>query len=419
MMDTQIDEHEAAAKRAREQMVAELCEGGWISSDRVAAAFLAVPRHQFADGAPLEEVYGAESIVRVKFDVSGQCVSSLSAPRAQSMMITMSGIQAGDAILEIGSGGVNAAYLAELTGPSGLVVSADIDPDVTDRASRCLDRAGYSRVVVTLADGAYGVPEHAPYQRILVTAGAHDVVPEWVAQLAEGGTLTVPLHIRGINRVISFIRDGAVLISTGHEMFGYVPMQGVARRTATVVRVGDRVRLVFDDDQPQDAHALAHAMDFALAEEVWTGVDFPEAKPFDLLHVWLVSSPLPGLAKVVVDPTAPSEARLSWPVMSPATTTGGSFAYLTCRKTNRVDADSRVQWEFGAIGYGPQGQLVAEQLAEQVQVWNSRYRHGPEPRFLVYPAGTADAQLIEGAVIEKNSCRIVVQWPQSFAEGTA
>lgn len=128
--------------------------------------------------------------------VADLIVSSISAQQLQAHMLEQAEITVGMRILEIGSGGYNAALLAELVGPSGQVTTVDIDEDITDRASRLLGEAGYSRVNVVLADAEGGVPEYAPYDRILVTAGAWDVPPAWVAQLAEGGRLLVPLQVR-------------------------------------------------------------------------------------------------------------------------------------------------------------------------------------------------------------------------------
>jgi protein-L-isoaspartate(D-aspartate) O-methyltransferase len=75
-------------------------------------------------------------------------------------------------VLEIGSGGCNAALLAELVGPAGQVTTADIDPEVTGRARAFLAEAGYRQVNIVLADGEAGVAAFAPYDRIIVTAGA-------------------------------------------------------------------------------------------------------------------------------------------------------------------------------------------------------------------------------------------------------
>ena len=62
----------------------------------------------------------------------------------------------------------------------------DIDPEVTARTRACLDAAGYGRVRVVLADAEHGVPDGAPYDRIIVTAGAWDIPPAWISQLAPG-----------------------------------------------------------------------------------------------------------------------------------------------------------------------------------------------------------------------------------------
>lgn len=90
-------------------------------------------------------------------------------------------------VLEIGSGGYNAALIAELVGETGQVTTVDIDPDVADRAQSCLAAAGYHRVNVVVADAEGGVPKHAPYDRMIVTVGAWDIPPAWSDQLAEGG----------------------------------------------------------------------------------------------------------------------------------------------------------------------------------------------------------------------------------------
>jgi len=163
----------------RETMVGELRELGTIRSDRVADAFRTVPRHLFAPGAPLAAVYAATTSVIIKRDNHGVAISSVSAPELQAFMLEQAAIRPGMNVLEIGSGGYNAALVAELVGSEGTVTTVDIDPDVTDRASSFLGEAGYSRVNVVLSDAETGVPEHAPYDRIIVTAGAWDIPPVW------------------------------------------------------------------------------------------------------------------------------------------------------------------------------------------------------------------------------------------------
>lgn len=129
--------------------------------------------------ADLEEVYHCYNGFVTKRDADGNSISSISAPQVQAHMLEQAEIVVGMRILEIGSGGYNAALLAELVGPAGHVTTVDINKDVTDRASRLLAEAGYSQVNVVLADAEDGVPEHAPYDRILVIVGAWDIPPAW------------------------------------------------------------------------------------------------------------------------------------------------------------------------------------------------------------------------------------------------
>lgn len=149
----------------------ELVAEGTILSKEVEAAFRVVPRHLFAPGATLQEPY-AQDTVRTKRDEHGITISAISAPQIQAMMLEQAGLRSGMRVLEIGSGGYNAALMAELVGEHGQVTTVDIDPEVIDRVRDCLIEAGYSRVNVVLADAEGGVPEHAPYDRIIVTAGA-------------------------------------------------------------------------------------------------------------------------------------------------------------------------------------------------------------------------------------------------------
>lgn len=159
-------EQTAWAGALREVMVRELCEQGWIRSERVADAFRTVPRHLFAPGTSLETAYATHNSVVTKSDEQGKATSVVSAPYIQAMMVEQAGISPGMRVLEIGSGGYNAALIAELVGEAGEVTTVDIDPDVVDRARSCLMAAGYNKISLVVADAEGGVPEHAPYDRM-------------------------------------------------------------------------------------------------------------------------------------------------------------------------------------------------------------------------------------------------------------
>jgi len=134
-----------------DKLIAQRTELGAVLSSEVEAALRTVPRHFFAPGVPWETAY-ANDTVRTKRDEYGTTISSISAPWLQVMMLEQAQLTPGMRVLEIGSGGYNAALLAELVGEEGKITTVDIDPEVVDRARHCLTAAGYQRVNVVLTD---------------------------------------------------------------------------------------------------------------------------------------------------------------------------------------------------------------------------------------------------------------------------
>jgi protein-L-isoaspartate(D-aspartate) O-methyltransferase len=98
--------------------------------------------------------------------------SPVSAPSMIAGMLAQLDVRPGQSVLEIGSGGYQAALLRELVGPEGAVTTLDIDPDVVGRARASLDRAGYGDVRTVCADGEYGAPGGGPFDRIVVAVEA-------------------------------------------------------------------------------------------------------------------------------------------------------------------------------------------------------------------------------------------------------
>ncbi|MFE7558140.1 methyltransferase, FxLD system [Kitasatospora sp. NPDC057500] len=391
----------------RSAMVEALRADGTIRTDRVAAALLAVPRHIFAPEVPLTEAYEPVRALVTKRDEHGLVVSSVSAAQIQALMLEQADVRPGMRVEEIGSGGFNAALLAELVGPEGEVTTVDIDPFVTDRASRFLDEAGYSRVKVVLADASEPVAG-APFDRILVTVGAWDLPPAWTVGLAEGGTITVPLRMRGLTRSISFHRDGGRLVSVSAEVCGFVKMQGTGAHDEHLVlpRGTKEVGLRFDELDRPDTSRLAGVLETPRVER-WTQVTVGNQEPFDSLYLWLAGA-LPGFGLISVDRTldtgtvAPAN-RMACPLV----VDGDSLAYLALRKIG----DDPAVFEFGAHGFGPDGDRLADLIAEQVGVWTRRHRTGAGPVFTAYPAGTPDDQLPDGPVIDKRHVRLTITWP--------
>ncbi|MBV9140676.1 MAG: methyltransferase, FxLD system [Pseudonocardiales bacterium] len=412
MTDTTMNDEAVGSDRGtqlRNQVVEGLMAEGTIVSAVVEAAMRKVPRELFVPGVSLDEVYHRYNGVVTKRDEDGNSLSSVSAPQVQAHMLEQAEITVGMRVLEIGSGGYNAALLAELVGPAGQVTTVDIDEDIADRASRLLAEAGYSQVNVVLADADGGVPEYAPYDRILVTAGAWDIPPAWVRQLAEGGRLLVPLQVRGLSRTIAFEHAEGCLVSRSSRLFGFVPMRGAGvHQDRLLVLRGGEVTVRVDDEFPVDSGVLEGVLDTPRVE-VWSGATIGRFEPWATAHLWLATA-LPGFCRVVVDRTLDTGV-ISPPGRQSATSAvvaGGSFAYVTTRRTAE-----EMTLEWGVHAFGPEASKLAEQVAEHLRVWGRDHCGGGGPQFRIYPAGTPDDQLSQGRVIDKKHSRVTISWPQA------
>lgn len=400
----------ASEQQMREAMVERLIELGAARSGRVVAAFRSVPRHLATPEVDMAKTYEAEFAPVTKMDATGVNISSVSAPRIQAMQIEQADIQPGMNVLEIGSGGVNAAYLAEMVGEQGRVVTMDLDHDVTQRAEEFLKATGYDRIVTVItADGEHGVAGHAPYDRIVVTVQAADIPPAWVHQLKEGGRLVVPLRMRGMTRTVAFVRDRERLVSDGFELCGFVPMQGVGENRVRLVLLhdveGEEIALRLDGHPEPDAEALRLALGMPRVE-AWSGVTVAGDESIEHLDLWLTTAldNLPLMAAKIGARQRGLVASAS-PIGVPTLVDGDSFAYRTARPTDDPD-----RYELGVIGHGPQGQKVADRLAEEIQVWHSDHRT-QRAHIEVHPAGTPDDRLPAGRLVDRPHTRVTITWP--------
>ncbi|MGW1764488.1 methyltransferase, FxLD system [Streptomyces sp. NPDC002073] len=402
--------HEAVvadeAAGLRDKVVDALVADGTISSPAIEAAMRKIPRHEFAPEASLETAYEPYAAVITKTDEHGVQLSSVSAPQIQALMLEQAKIAPGARVLEIGSGGLNAAYLAELVGERGEVVSVDIDPDVTARARRLLDEHGYGRVHVVTADAAEPVPGIGRVDVVLVTVGAWDIPPAWISQLKPGGRLVVPLRMRGLTRSVAFVREGEHLVSESAAVCGFVAMQGAASHQEEnwLVAGTKEVALRFDDGAPSDPALLDNAVTTPRVE-VWSGAEAAAGEPIDTLQMHLAMA-LPGFCTMTVDPeldsgiVAPSNKSFSM-----AAVDGTDFAYLVTRRTPEK------RFEYGVHAFGPTAPAFAETVAGHLRDWARLHRGGPGPVIRVYPAHTPDAQVPGDRVIDKVHCRVSLSWP--------
>lgn len=214
------------ALRLHEELLAGLARDGLLRDRAIAEAFRATPRHHFLPGHALEAVY-VDRAIAVKRE-GDEWLSSSSQPAMMAIMLAQLELQRGQRVLEIGAGtGYNAALLAHLVGPTGRVISIDLDDDLADAARRHLAAAGVTGVDVRQGDGAHGAPDAAPFDRIIVTVGAWDLLPAWREQIAPGGRIVLPMSVLpGLMYSLALEQHADGWEAVSARPCGFLPMRG-------------------------------------------------------------------------------------------------------------------------------------------------------------------------------------------------
>lgn len=181
---------------ARSMMVERQLQARGIRSTRILDAMRTIPRHRFVDAALQAEAYD-DCPLPIG---AGQTISQ---PYMVALMTELLDVAPEQTVLEIGTGsGYQTAVLAAL---ATRVYTVERLESLSARAARCLSDIGCRNVVFRCGDGTLGWPEHAPYDRIIVTAGAPALPQALVEQLADDGTLVIPVGDR-VSQVLQVIR---------------------------------------------------------------------------------------------------------------------------------------------------------------------------------------------------------------------
>lgn len=168
----------------RHRMVEEQLKARDISDKRVLVAMQRVPRHKFVEKDIQERAYDDSPLPIGK----GQTISQ---PYIVALMTQNLDLSGPERVLEVGTGsGYQAAILAELTRE---VFTIERDSELSAKARLRLEELGYKNVRLKVGDGTLGWEESAPYDRIIITAGAPQVPQSLLAQLSEDGKLIIPL----------------------------------------------------------------------------------------------------------------------------------------------------------------------------------------------------------------------------------
>jgi protein-L-isoaspartate(D-aspartate) O-methyltransferase len=206
-----------AGARSPEDLVRVLHAEG-IRDRRVLAAFRAVPRAGFVPREAAGQAY-VDAPIRIPH---GQVTTQ---PSLIAAMVAALGLTGSERVLEVGTGlGFQTAILAQL---ARWVVSVERFADLAAQARSNLAAAGLGRVRVVVGDGTLGVPEHAPYQAIVVAAASPHVPGPLIEQLAPGGRLVHPVGPGGHEQVTAFHKKADRLVADARLISArFVPLVG-------------------------------------------------------------------------------------------------------------------------------------------------------------------------------------------------
>jgi protein-L-isoaspartate(D-aspartate) O-methyltransferase len=186
-----------AAERSR--MVEDQIAARGVRDPRVLEALRTVPRHRFIPGADRAEAYEDRP-------VAIGCGQTISQPYMVAVMTEWLDVDPAGRILEIGTGsGYQTAVLARL---ARHVITVERHRDLSDAARKMLSSLALDNIEFVVADGSLGCPRRAPYDGILVTAGAPRLAQALLDQLDEGGKLVAPVGGRDEQRLVRVTRAG-------------------------------------------------------------------------------------------------------------------------------------------------------------------------------------------------------------------
>jgi len=201
----------------RSKLVTHIASKG-ITDASVLEAIRRVPRHEFVPPSMKNRAYKD-----IPLPIGH--AQTISQPSLVALMTQLLKLTNEKTVLEIGTGsGYQAAILSLL---SKHVHTIERIPSLAKKAAKTLRRMGYTNIDVITANGTIGLPDHAPYDAIIVTAGSPNIPDALVEQLAEEGRIAIPVGPEKESQelVVGIKRDGE-LIQRGVETVRFVPLIG-------------------------------------------------------------------------------------------------------------------------------------------------------------------------------------------------
>ncbi|MET0388031.1 MAG: protein-L-isoaspartate(D-aspartate) O-methyltransferase [Polyangiales bacterium] len=218
MLETKHRTSPAGFTAQRARMLDEQLRERGIRDQAVLRAMARVPREVFVPESERERAY-EDCALQLPHD------QTISQPYMVARAVELARLAPSDHVLEVGLGsGYQAAVLSRLC---ERVIGIEIIPELAKLAQRALDVLEYQNVLVQVADGSLGFPSHAPYDAIVVAAGAPRVPPALIDQLRIGGRLVIPVGPK--TQTLSVLTRTASGVTTDeYDACIYVPLRGAA-----------------------------------------------------------------------------------------------------------------------------------------------------------------------------------------------
>jgi protein-L-isoaspartate(D-aspartate) O-methyltransferase len=186
-------------EEARDRMVQDQLVSRGIKDPRVLASMSKVPRHLFVSEELRDRAYGDHPLA-IGND------QTISQPYMVALMVEALGLKGEERVLEVGTGsGYEAAILAELCGQ---LFTVELVEELALRARARLDNLGYRNVSIQVGDGTLGWEQHAPFDAVVISAGAPCIPRPLLEQLRPGGCLLLPMGEEALQSLVR-IRKGS------------------------------------------------------------------------------------------------------------------------------------------------------------------------------------------------------------------
>jgi len=200
----------------RKALTDNLQSEGYLKTRRIIKAFMDIPREEFVLPEYRDYAYADQPLPI-------GCNQTISAPHMVAVMTELLEPEASDKVLEIGTGsGYQAAVLSRLVRK---VYTIELERGLTEFAKKNLERAGVKNVKVIAGDGSRGLPEHAPFDKIVITCGVREIPEPLVEQLKDKGIIVAPVGSSYAQTLVVGRKKGGTVEERRYFSCVFVPMR--------------------------------------------------------------------------------------------------------------------------------------------------------------------------------------------------